>query len=116
MNTPQAVVEVEALSISGKTSHSVDAALLSSYIARFSPFWTLGKNGELEGSFKQKFYRAAIHSLERQIAMYAIVELKVEGCASARAPYTLTYIGRRKGPVREGKPTEATEKWSLSWK
>jgi hypothetical protein len=109
-------VEVEAMSLSGTTSHGVDAALLSSYIAKFSPFWTLSRDGVLEGNFKQKFYRAAIHSLERQIAMYAIVELKVEGCATAKAPYTLTYIGRRKGPVREGKPTDATEKWSLSWK
>ncbi len=115
--TPQAFVEVEALSISGATTHGVDAALLSSYIARFSPFWTLSRDGvSLEGSFKQKFYRSAVHSLERQISMYAIVELKVEGCASAKAPYSLSYIGRRKGPVRDGKPTDATEKWSLSWK
>jgi hypothetical protein len=115
MNTPQ-TVQVEAMSLSGTTSHGVDASMLSSYVAKFSPFWTLSRDGSLEGTFKQKFYKAAIHSLERQIAMYAIVELKVEGCATAKAPYSLSYIGRRKGPVREGKPTDATEKWSLSWK
>jgi hypothetical protein len=105
------------MSLSGTSSHGVDASMLSSYVAKFSPFWTLSRDGvSLEGSFKQKFYRTAVQSLERQISMFAIVELKVEGCATAKAPYSLTYIGRRKGPVREGKPTDATEKWSLSWK
>jgi hypothetical protein len=113
---PQSV-EVEALSLAGTTSHAVDAALLSAYIAKFSPFWRLSGDGRsLEGSFKQKFYREAVFSLERQVAMFAMVELRVEGCATAKAPYTLSYIGRRRGPVRDGMPTDATERWSLSWK
>jgi hypothetical protein len=115
MHTPKKV-EVEALSLSGASSHAVDASLLSAYVARFSPFWRLSGDGSLEGTFKQKFYRMAVQSLERQVAMFAIVELKVEGCATARAPYTLSYIGRRRGPVRDGKPTDATERWQLSWK